>query len=180
MSFQRKTVMGSAIMLCFSQWLLWCGTRGRLIQLTNPEKVSWKGLTRRNEKLTCFESILYHLSDGILRLCCSQPVCPGYWLSCRAVLLHQPWPYLSIWDHGVLSLTVLYITSPCPHWPLPWSPSKSVDITGIFNSIMCCLGVWDTNIYARALKLGQLLWLSIKDKLNLKLSLPSWQNTSYP
>lgn len=113
-----------------------------------------------------------------LRLCCSQPACPGYSQSCRAVLLHQPWPYLSIWDHGILSLTVLYITSPCPLWPLHWSPSKSVDI--IFNSIMCYLVVWDTNIYARALKLGQLLLLSIKDKLNLKLSLPSRQNTSYP
>lgn len=73
-------------------------------------------------------------------------------------------------------LTVLYITSLCPHWPVPWSPSKSVGTTGIFNSITCCLGVWDTNSDARALKLGQLLLLPIKEKLNLKLGLPSRQN----
>lgn len=161
--------------------LLWCVTRGCLIQLTDPEKVSWKGLTRRNEKLMCFESILYHLSNSILRLCCSQPnTCPDYSQSCRAVLLHQLWPYLSIWDWGVSSPRVVSITSLCPHWPTPWSPSKSVDTTGIFNSITRCLGARDTKIYARDLKPGQLLFLSIKDKLNLKLSLPSRQNISYP
>lgn len=114
------------------------------------------------------------------RLCCSQPnACHGYPQSCRAVLLHQPWPSLSIWDCGVSSPTVLCNISLSPHGPVSWSPSKSVVTTGIFNSITRCSDVRDTNTYARALKLGQLLLLSIKDKLNLKLTLPSRQNTSY-
>lgn len=112
MSFQRKTVMGSAIMLCFSQWLLWCVTRGRLIQLTNPEKVSWKGLTLRNEKLMCFESILYHFSNSILRLCCSQPnVCPGYSQSAELYCYINP---DLIW---VFEIMEYYLRQPCTSPP---------------------------------------------------------------
>lgn len=165
--------------------LLWCVTRGCLIQLTDTAKVRWKGLARRNEKLMCFwEHLVPPFQRHFKTLLLPTQHLPWLPTVCRAVLLHHPWPYLSIWDCGVTSLTALGIISLSPHWAASWSPSKSLVTTGIFNSITRCSDVCDTNIYARALKLGQLLLLSIKDKLNLELTLPSRQrmysDTSYP
>lgn len=98
-------------------------------QLERAYMEEWKANVLLKGSCTTF-------SNSILRLCCSKPKADrAYPQSGRAVLLHQAWLYLSIWDFfGIVTDSLVYHL-PFPTLTLHWSPSKSVDITGIFNCI---------------------------------------------
>lgn len=150
--------------------LLWCVTRGcfeplnqyRKSQLERAYTEEWESSVLLRASCTTRPAAL----QGSALKIQADPVTDSHAGQYRYISPDLTWVFLGLFFR-ITSDSPVSPPFP-PRWPTHWSPSKSVGITGISNSITRCLGILDRNISASAVKLGRPLLLSIKDQLNLK------------